>query len=105
MKTINQEAINFLNGLRAKAKTKEINVTDAVTLLITKMPDISRAECYNSAAEAGINALTARNIWDRKHKAAEAVRIEEEAQARADKRAAKKATKVVATTKAKKATT
>jgi hypothetical protein len=67
-KHISQEAVKFLNNIRVTTKKKKqtITATHAVDLLLEKMPDLSRAEVYNSAEEAGLNKLTARNVYDKR---------------------------------------
>jgi hypothetical protein len=68
MKTVNQDAVNFLNDLRKDAVAKEIRVTQAYHLLIKKIPDITRPEIAHSAEAAGLKGLTARNVWDKVNK-------------------------------------
>lgn len=67
MKHINQAAVVFLNQVRKTAAKEGIRATHAVKMLIDEMPELGRAECYNSATVAGINKLTARNVWDKNH--------------------------------------
>lgn len=67
-KSVNQQAVKFLNALRKVAVQKEITVTEAVKLLLDEMPDLTRSETYNSAEQAGINKLTARNVYDNRQR-------------------------------------
>jgi len=60
-------AINFLMKLREKAKAEQIRSTHAVQLLVAKHPELSRPVVSKAAVYAGINTLTARNVWDSVH--------------------------------------
>lgn len=66
-RAVNMDAVRFLNHLRKDAVKKEIRATHAVEQLLEEMPELSRAETYKSAEVAGINPLTARNVYDRLH--------------------------------------
>jgi len=59
-----EKAINFLLELRKKAVKEQICATHAVNALLDKYPDMSRPVVYKAAPYAGINQLTARNVWD-----------------------------------------
>ena len=63
-----ERAVKEFNNLREHAVDKEIRVTEAVNTVIDKVPDITRPELCHSAKAAGINVLTARNVWDKRHK-------------------------------------
>jgi hypothetical protein len=66
-RAINHEVVHFLKMIRGKAVREEIRATQAVDIMLDSFPDISRAECYNSAELAGINKLTARNVFDKRN--------------------------------------
>ncbi len=65
MKAINQKAVKVFNQIRARAAKDGIRVTRAVEMVIEQVPDVTRAEIFHSAREAGVNGLTARNVFDR----------------------------------------
>lgn len=67
MKAVNQEAVAFLTKIRERAEEDKIRATKAINILIDSFPEITRPECYNSAQIVGINKLTARNVWDKRH--------------------------------------
>ena len=58
------KAIKFLLTLRAKAVKEQIRATHAVSALLEEYPELSRPVVSKAAPYAGINRLTARNVWD-----------------------------------------
>lgn len=61
-------AVKEFNRLRESAVKKEMRVTEAVNSVIDKFPEITRPELCNAAKDAGVNVLTARNVWDKRHR-------------------------------------
>jgi tellurite resistance protein len=59
--------IKFLTALRTKAVKNEIRATKAIRLMLEAHPELSRTETYKGAERAGINQLTARNVYDTYH--------------------------------------
>ncbi len=64
MKHINAEALNYFNQLKNRAVAEGIRASDAIRMVMN-VYHLSRKELKHTASAAGINPLTARNVYDR----------------------------------------
>jgi hypothetical protein len=63
------ESTTFLQLVRESAGQDGIRVSEALRAAIQAFPDATRISLKHAAIAAGINWRTARNVWDRAHRA------------------------------------